>query len=319
MHRDQFDLLLEETELALLGGQRVGLLGLTPLTLRLVRSLSITGLASSLHGIFVLKSHEAMRLQVPIRPLEEIDHHELDALVVCSDAEKEDLIEDALPYITGAPHLIIVGYKHYRFRDATFDEIAQSTLVPSIANGYAHCQVHLYQCLANAARLGLQGTVAEFGTYKGGTAVFLARSARRLGQSWPVVSFDTVDGFPPRRSPLDMYDNPETEFRDRVAVEAYVRGADVELVIGDICDTVTQLADRTFVLSFFDTDNYSSAAAGLEVVRDRTLVGGAIVFDHWVGREKFRYTLGERFAAKVLLDDKRYFNPHGTGIFLRQI
>jgi O-methyltransferase len=56
----------------------------------------------------------------------------------------------------------------------------------------------------------------------------------------------------------------------------------------------------------------------LKIVRERTLVGGAIVFDHFTGVDRFRYTLGERIAGRVLLDDSRYFHLHGTGVFYRQ-
>ena len=54
--------------------------------------------------------------------------------------------------------------------------------------------------MANAARLGLSGTVAEFGIFKGGTTMFLSRVIQRLGVTWPVIGFDTFGGFPPRRS-----------------------------------------------------------------------------------------------------------------------
>lgn len=60
------------------------------------------------------------------------------------------------------------------------------------------------------------------------------------------------------------------------------------------------------------------AGAAIEVVRDRTVPGDAIVFDHLAGIDRFRHTLGERIAATSLLDDARYLNLHGTGVFLRQ-
>ena len=48
------------------------------------------------------------------------------------------------------------------------------------------------------------------------------------------------------------------------------------------------------------------------------MVGGAIVFDHFTGVNRFRYTVGERIAGLPLLDDARYFHLHGTGVFYRQ-
>ena len=115
-----------------------------------------------------------------------------------------------------------------------------------------------------------------------------------------------------------MYDHEGCVFTDVSFVRRYLAGRDVEIVAGDIVHTVRRLENEALVLSFFDTDNYTPARAALDVVRDRTLVGGAIVFDHFTGVDRFRYTLGERMAARVLLGDKRYFHLHGTGVFLRQ-
>ncbi len=54
----------------------------------------------------------------------------------------------------------------------------------------------------------------------------------------------------------------------------------------DIMETATRLEREDVVLSFVDTDNYSSARAALGVVQERTVVGGAIVFDHFTGVER---------------------------------
>ena len=46
------------------------------------------------------------------------------------------------------------------------------------------------------------------------------------------------------------------------------------------------------MLAFIDTDNHTPARAALEVARERTVPGGAIVFDHFSGTSRYRYTLG---------------------------
>jgi len=319
MQANDFAKLLEDTEVEIVErGSRVGILGMTSVTAALVRQLSGAGLRTAIRGVFAPKHVESLEFTVEVRALEELLDEELDALVVASDEDKETLIEAALPYIGGAPKLIVAGYGHLAFRDEVFRDLEANLLVPSIANGYPNCLVHIYQCLANAARLGLEGSVVEFGTFKGGTAAFLGSAVRRLKTKWPVVSFDTFTGFPPRRSPLDMYDQPNCVFTDVEAVRNYTGRLGVKLVEGDIVDTAKQLQDTDIVLTFVDTDNYSSARAALDVVIDRTVVGGAIIFDHFTGVDRFRYTLGERFAAKRVLDDSRYFNLHGTGVFTRQ-
>jgi len=131
-------------------------------------------------------------LTVQVRPLAALSEATHRVLVVAADAEKEDLLCAALPHIVGTPKVIVAGYGHLAFRDRAFEEERAQLLVPSLANGYPHSLVHLYQCLANAACLGLSGAVAEFGVFKGGTTMFLSRVIERLGANWPVTGFDTA-------------------------------------------------------------------------------------------------------------------------------
>jgi O-methyltransferase len=320
MRDEDYAKLLEDIERELLAGAGpAGVLGLTPVTMRLLASLSASGLVRSVEAVYAPPIGAACPLlSVPVRPFRALSQAKCGVLVVAADAEKEDLLCAALPFISGTPKVIIAGYGHLGFRDKAFEEEQAQLLVPSLANGYPHSLVHLHQCLVNAARLGLSGVVAEFGMFKGGTTMFLSRVIQRLGASWPVIGFDTFGGFPPRRSPLDMYDHPDCVFTDLAAVRRYLDERDIEIIAGDIADTCTRLEGEDLVLSFIDTDNYTPAKAALDVVRERTVVGGAVVFDHFTGTGRFRYTLGERIAGRVLLEDPRYFHLHGTGVFYRQ-
>lgn len=117
---------------------------------------------------------------------------------------------------------------------------------------------------------------------------------------------------------LTRSDHPGCLFTDLDSVRRYLAGRNVEIVVGDIAETCEHLALHDLILTFMDTDNYTPAAAALEIARERTVVGGAIVFDHFAGVNRFRYTLGERIAASVLLEDPRYFHLHDTGVFYRQ-
>jgi O-methyltransferase len=319
MRDEDYAKLLEDTEQELLAGAGPArVLGLTPVTLRLLASLAPSGLGRAVEAVYAPAADASPPLSVPVRPFQALSEAKCSVLVVAADVEKEDLLCAALPFITGTPKVVVAGYGHLGFRDAAFDQELAQLLVPSLANGYPHSLVHLYQCLANAARLGLCGVVAEFGMFKGGTTMFLSRLIERLGRSWPVIGFDTFGGFPPRRSPLDMYDHPGCVFTDLAAVRRYLDGRDIEIMSGDIADTCGRLEEEDLVLSFIDTDNYTPARAALDVVRERTVPGGAIVFDHFTGTSRFRDTLGERIAGRVLLDDPRWFHLHGTGVFYRQ-
>lgn len=318
MRAEDYTKLLEDLEGELLFGScSAAIIGLTSTALRLLASLAPSGLVASIEAIYSPKT-ASVSLSVPVRPLEALGESRYDVLAVADDEAKEDLLRAALPHIQGTPKIIIAGYGHLAFRDPNFRAEFAQLLVPSLANGYPNTLTHLYQCLTNAARLGLHGVLAEFGMFKGGTTMFLSRIVERLGKDWLVLGFDTFDGFPPRRSPLDMYDHSDCVFTDLLAVRRYLEGRNVEIVPGDIVETCHRLDDEDVILSFIDTDNYSSAKAALEIVQERTIVGGAILFDHFTGVDRFRYTLGERMAACILLDDSRYFHLHDTGVFYRQ-
>jgi O-methyltransferase len=321
MHANDYAKLLKDLEYELNAGARcVAILGLTSTALDIFASLAETGLEAAVSGVYVPDVAVARppTLRVPVLPFKELAEARHDLFIVAADAEKEDLILGALPYIQGTPKIIVAGYAHLAFRDAVFDEELAQLLVPSLANGYPNSLVHLYQCLVNAARLRLHGVVAEFGMYKGGTTMFLSRIIERLGQRWKIIGFDTFTGFPPPRSPLDMYDHPDCVFKDLPAVRRYLDGRNINIVSGDIVETCKRLGAEDIVLTFMDTDNFSPARAALEIVQEQTVVGGAIVFDHFTGVDQFRYTLGERIAGRALLDDPRYFHLHGTGVFYRQ-
>ncbi|MBO3736708.1 TylF/MycF/NovP-related O-methyltransferase [Actinoplanes flavus] len=319
MRADDFTKLRADLENELLAGARcVAILGLTEVALRLLDVLTGSGLIAAVDGIYTTTEQPPTALSVPVAPMAALRHAAPDVVVVASDEDKQDLLLAALPHLQGTPKVIVAGYRHLDFRDPTYEQERAQLLVPSLANGYPHSLPHLYQCLANAARLQLAGVVAEFGMFKGGTTMFLSRIIERLGADWPVIGFDSFAGFPARRSPLDMYDHPDCVFTDLDAVRGYLAGRNVEIVAGDIVETAARLQTEDVVLSFIDTDNYSSARAALDVVRERTFVGGAIVFDHFTGTDRFRYTIGERIAGLPLLDDARYFHLHGTGVFYRQ-
>ena len=254
-----------------------------------------------------------------IKNLDELLEDKPDFAIVASDVAKEELLEQALPFLGPSTKILVGGSGHLAFRDPILDSVVRDCLVPSLANGYSNSLTHIYQCLQNAARLELEGVVVEFGVYKGGTTMVLSRLIEHLGRSWKVVAFDTFAGFPPKRSALDMYDHPDF-FCDEASVRRYLAGRDVEIISGDIVSTVGRIHGQDVVLAFVDTDNFSSAKAVLDVIQDRVVAGGAIIVDHFTGRNRgFRYTLGERLAAKRLLDDKRYFHLHDTGVFFKHI
>lgn len=303
---------LEEAVVQHPPGARVAIVGWNSVAFDLAALPVFATGGASLAGFFAPQSGGT------VRPLEALGQSRCDILVVAEDAGKEALLEAVAALVPPSTKLIVGGYAHLEFRDALFDRVRRDLLVPSLANGYPHCLVHIYQCLQNAHRRGLKGAVAEFGMFKGGTTMLMSRVIEELGADWKVYGFDTFNGFPPKRSALDMYDHPDCVFLDGDLVRAQFAGRNVEIVEGDVVETVRRLSAEDLVLSFVDTDNFTSAQAVVRVVAERTVVGGAVVFDHWTGQDRFLETIGERIAARALSADSRYFNLHGTGVFLRQ-
>lgn len=298
---------------------RAAIVGRTPAAFELVGAFIRMGIGAQLLGVYS-DSIQGQGLSdgVRLHPLSRLEIDAPDLVLIASDAEKEALIRNALPFLQPTTKILIGGFQHFRFRDEIFDRETSNTFAPSFANGYPNTLIHIYQCLQNAARLKLDGVVAEFGMFKGGTTMLISRFIEALGMDWKVFGFDTFDGFPAPRSPLDMYAHPDCVYLDEGMVRRFFEGRNVEVVAGDLFETAQVLENEKIVLAFIDTDNYSAAARILECISDQVVIGGAIVFDHLTGRDRFLYTLGERFAGQRLWGDSRYFNLHDTGVFIRQ-
>lgn len=238
----------------------------------------------------------------PVSAWEPAVSKRVDYLVIAVDDTKEEMLRafaaaraSGLPF----PRVVISGTGHLRFRDPLYDHLDRPALLRSYAGGYPNTRIHMFQHLQAAAARGLTGAIVEFGTFKGGTAAWLARTAAELGLRGPVVTFDSWEGIPARRSVFDMYEHPRCLFTDLTGVRRQLEPLGVELVVGDICETAaSRLADTPVLFAFIDTDNYTPAAAALEVISDNVVPGGAIVFDHFTTTPEYAYTLGERMAAR---------------------
>jgi PAS domain-containing protein len=297
--------------------RRVALLGDTPTAWAVRSALEIAGLADRVVAVF----DRADADRESVRSLRSLAEAAPDLLIVCDDAGKESLLlaaQDALSDVSDLPNVALAGVAHLDFHDDIFDELDAPALVPSYATGSPHTRVHLFQCLKAAAAAGLSGAIVEFGAFKGGTTAWLARTADRLGLSDSrVIGFDTWDGFPPRRSLLDLYEHPRCVFTDVDAVRAYTEPLGVELVPGDIAETYVRLRDEPILLAFFDTDNYSPTRAALHLCAEQIVGGGALVFDHVATTGDYVDTVGERLAAFEVLEPLTFLNLHGTGVFIK--
>lgn len=316
------DSLLADTLAAITLRQRrsLALLGYSELTHRLLGALNAQGCEALVTGVYDPRSERqgAGIGRHTVAPVETLLDRDVDLVCVCADADKEDLLR-AYADLTSEPlpEVVLAGDGHFAFRNPIFASLTEEKLVKSTATGSPNSLIHLYQCLRNAAKLGAHGTIAEFGMYKGGTTVMLAKMAAALDLDSRVIGFDAFAGFPIRRSLLDLYADPVCEFTNLEEVRRYCDPYGIEIVAGDINETYRRLEGEPLLLCFFDTDNYSPTKAALPLCIEQTVSGGSIAFDHVHSLEEFRYTLGERMAAYELLTDSSFFHLHGTGVFTR--
>ncbi len=148
---------------------------------------------------------------------------------------------------------------------------------------------------------GLEGDLAELGTYKGHTATLLAGMARHLGRTAYVM--DTFEGFNTGDlKGIDSAGNPNA-FSDTSldVVRALVGDANVRYVKGYFPDSARELPpDGRYCLVHIDCDLYAPIISALEYFYPRMVPGGFIIVHdysslYWHGAEK---AVDEFFADK---------------------
>lgn len=319
--------LVEDAVHEVLGnGKRIRVLGATEVAGRFLQEMSKFGLLNSVlcvHGQLLNVSYIHGIPVYDFSGLTALGEDEV--LVVAADSKKESLLRASLPFIEQSsnptPKIVLAGYGHYKYSNPDFYELQLDLLVESLANGHPNNLIHIFQCLQNAAKQGLQGDVVEWGCYQGGTSMFISRAMEKLGLTGTLFSFDNFAGFPPRKSLWDLYDDPGCAFASFEDVTAYLSGRNnVKLIPGDIVETASVMDDKPLIFSFIDTDCYTASLAGARIAMNNTVVGGAAIFDHVAGTNRFRYTLGELVAARDsgLMDSPDWFHLHETGVFLKQ-
>jgi O-methyltransferase len=241
---------------------------------------------------------------------------EFDTLVVAADGDKEVVLQEFARLDGRMVTILVCGDRHYEFNDPAFAAIVSSCHVKSKAGGYPHMLIHLYQALRHICARKLDGSIAEFGVFQGGTTVFMAKVLQHFGSDAKVYGFDTFAGFPPQKHALDLYSDVKCEFPYFDVVQAYCAPYNIELIRGDISETHRRLIGVPLAMTFFDADNYSTARSALPLCYEQTVSGGILAFDHYYSPNWVR-TVGERIAIKEVLGARDVFNLHGTGIFVK--
>jgi len=129
------------------------------------------------------------------------------------------------------------------------------------------------------------GAIVEFGSFRGGSAIFLASVCRRLELNVKVYGLDTFEGMPPTDKGVDAHNAGDFAGVDLQELRAFVASSGLsdhlEFVQGIFEATAPALLTRVppVLLAHIDCDVYNSVAYAWEVVKPYMASGGYVAFD----------------------------------------
>jgi hypothetical protein len=165
--------------------------------------------------------------------------------------------------------------------------------------GYDRLYV-FWQSIQNV--MDVPGSVVEVGTYRGGSAYFIANTFVTLaGAEVPFHVFDTFSGHPDHAiSEHDPFQQAgqfdDTSYDD---VRAYLSPfARIQVHPGDVLTQLPRLEESAYRLVHLDTDLYLPTKACLDYFAARLSTGGVLVIDDYASQK----CPGVRAAACEYLD-----------------
>ncbi|MFJ7649033.1 TylF/MycF/NovP-related O-methyltransferase [Lysinibacillus sp. NPDC097279] len=165
--------------------------------------------------------------------------------------------------------------------------------------------------------IDLPGDVIELGVFKGNSLIQFAsyRELLENEKSRKIIGFDAFGSFPSNKtntnSDEEFISNWNKQFENQYLSDQDLYNSlnlknisNVDLIKGDILDTLPKyLEQHPFTkvsLLHIDTDVYAPSKVGLELLFDRVVAGGVIVFDDYGTVE------GETKAIDEFLENKGY-------------
>jgi len=185
--------------------------------------------------------------------------------------------------VTVPRYLAPSGHKLIDFRqEPGFRELAQQVISQDRTLLDFNRLLTLWHAVRNVR--GSRQPAAEVGTYRGGSAWFIAAALRHWRMAVPLHVIDTFSGHPDVVEP--EVDGPHTAglFADTSleAVQTYLAEfPSVKIHPGEFEQVSPALADQRFCLVHLDVDLYQSAVAALRFFWPRLSPGGTIVVDDY--------------------------------------
>jgi hypothetical protein len=192
------------------------------------------------------------------------------------------LLEDS-ETITISRFLSPNGNKLYDFRNEPgFAEIANKIISQERTLLDYNRLLTLFLAVKNTQELGL--SVAEVGTYKGGSAKFLGATYEHFGKRPPIHVFDTFTGHPEEIvSTLDgKHKHGLFSDTDAYSVREYLSDLEnITMHVGAIEERSCDVEKDLFSLVHVDVDIFSATVTCLNFFWPRLVKGGVIVIDDY--------------------------------------
>jgi hypothetical protein len=128
------------------------------------------------------------------------------------------------------------------------------------------------------------GAIAEFGSYKGGSCIFMAYLAKRFLNGTKVFGFDTFQGMPPTDRTVDLHKSGDFSDVDLPELRNYSAQAGLDnltFVQGTFEETLPRVKDQMGPLSLthIDCDIYSGVEYSYNNSKQMLVPGGYVVLD----------------------------------------
>lgn len=176
------------------------------------------------------------------------------------------------------------------YADALFSEALEKATAPS-PNGKPRTIVNILNLMniftiikLNLSHSSATGHIVEFGSLRGGSAIFMAIIAKELLPGSMITSFDTFKGFPKTNLEVDAYRQGSFENVDVNELRTYAAALDLNnltFIEGAFEDTIPQALKELgqIALAHIDCDVYDSVAYTYKEIKPYLISGGYLIYD----------------------------------------
>lgn len=186
---------------------------------------------------------------------------------------------------------------------STLCKQAQSSLVKEGVVWYT-TEENWYCCYQYLKQVdSLEGDIAEFGVFQGGSAYFIASVMKHLkiDKTKRLFLYDSFSGFTEKHS-VDFFEQGSFHSgRGAGQVRSLLENFNqVEVFEGDVCDTLPGSGLAKLALAHIDCDQYTPTHFLCEFLYDKMVPGGIMMFQNYA----LGLTYGERIAVDSFFKNK---------------